>query len=100
MGDGTSAAGGLSHVDQPEASTMTVSESSSVFEPSSLATAAMPRDAERDEFSELDTSSGSCRLSYVSLHEHMLRHSLRRTLRMRDYRAAGSIICGWACNWL
>ena len=79
---------------------MTVSESSSVFEPSSLATAAMPRDAERDEFSELDTSTGSRRLSYVSLHEHMLRHSLRRTLRMRDYRTASSIVCGWACNWL
>ena len=58
----------------------------------------MQRDAECD--SGLDTSRGSCRLSYASLHEHMLRHSLRRTLRMRDYRAMGGILCGWACNWL
>ena len=38
--------------------------------------------------------------SYASLNEHMLRHSLRRTIRMRDWRSMGTILFGWGCNWL
>ena len=38
--------------------------------------------------------------SYASLNEHMLRHSLRRTLKMRDGRAVARILFGWGGNWL
>ena len=47
------------------------------------------------------TRSGSySHFSYASLNEHMLRHSLRRTFKMRDGRAVARILFGWGGNWL
>jgi len=43
---------------------------------------------------------GYSHFSFASLNEHMLRHSLRRTVRMRDWRAVGLILLGWCCNWI
>jgi len=46
------------------------------------------------------SSVSDARFSYASLNEHMLRLSLRRTLRMRDRAATARILFGWGCNWL
>ena len=40
------------------------------------------------------------KFSYDSLQEHLLRHSLRRAIRRRDWRYAGWITVGWTFNLL
>jgi len=37
--------------------------------------------------------------SYASLNEHMLAHSLRRSLKRKDWRNACNIFVGWMINW-
>ena len=43
---------------------------------------------------------GERKCSYDSLQEHLLKHSLRRALRKRDWKYVAWVSIGWAANYL